>query len=143
MVVAGQWNTEQGRILHIVETTHLDRPRNVRLQAPFDLRVDRVMAREGLTDREGTEKTVAADDKARKKFVKMFYNHRWDNASDFDLVVDTGTISKEKAGDWILQASEELKTKQIDPNLQTTRDAEVDPLLLDAIEEALERSVSS
>ena len=75
---------------------------NVRLQAPFLVRVDRVLAREHLDNRLRAEQRVKADDTARQKFVSMFYNQAWEDASNFDLVIDIDTISTEMATDWII-----------------------------------------
>ena len=55
---------------------------NVRLQAPFSVRVERVMARENIPNRLRAEQRVKADDTARQKFVSRFYNQEWDNASE-------------------------------------------------------------
>ena len=76
---------------------------NVRLQAPFLVRVERVMARENIDNRLRAEQRVKADDTARQKFVSMFYNQAWENASNFDLVIDThrsseGTFGKKNPG---------------------------------------------
>src|SRR4051812_47192771 len=81
---------------------------NVRLQAPFSVRVERVMARENLPNRLRAEQRVKADDTARQKFVSMFYNQAWDNESNFDLVIDTNTISTEMATGWIIEAASAL-----------------------------------
>jgi len=51
---------------------------NVRLQAPFSVRVERVMARENLSNRLRAEQGVKAEDTARQKFVSRFYNQAWD-----------------------------------------------------------------
>src|SRR4029077_7535159 len=72
---------------------------NVRLQAPFSVRVERVMARENLTNRLQAEQRVKTEDTARQKFVSRFYNQAWDNASNLDLAIDTDTISIEMATD--------------------------------------------
>jgi cytidylate kinase len=61
---------------------------NVRRQAPFLVRVERVMARENIDNCLRAEQRVKADDTARQKFVSMFYNQAWENASNFDLVID-------------------------------------------------------
>ena len=84
---------------------------NVRLQAPFLVRVERVMARENIDNRLRAEQRVKADDTARQKFVSMFYNQAWENASNFDLVIDTHTISTEMATDWIIEAARALSAK--------------------------------
>jgi cytidylate kinase len=96
---------------------------NVRLQAPFSVRVERVMARE--------------------KFVSRFYNQAWDNGSQFDLAIDTDTISIEMATDWIIEAAKALSQKEFGPDAVTAERAKVDPPLLDAIDVALARQVPS
>lgn len=116
---------------------------NVRLQAPFSVRVERVMARENLPNRLRAEQRVNADDTARQKFISMFYNQAWDNASNFDLVIDTNTISTEMATDWIIEAARALSQKEFGPDAVTAERVKVDPALLDAIDIALARQVPS
>ena len=101
------------------------------------------MAREGATNRRRTEQQVKADDKIRKKFVEMFYGQKWDMASDFDLVIDTSAISIEMAGNWILEAVRALESKEFGADVLTAQGIKVDPLLEDAIEQALERRIPS
>jgi cytidylate kinase len=112
---------------------------NVRLQAPFSVRVDRVMARENLDNRLRAEQQVKADDTTREKFVARFYNQAWDNASNFDLAIDTDTISTEMAADWIIQAARALSDKEFRAGAITAQRAKVSPALLDAIDTALAR----
>ena len=107
---------------------------NVRLQAPFLVRVERVMARENIDNRLRAEQRVKADDTARQKFVSMFYNQAWENASNFDLVIDTHTISTEMATDWIIEAARALSAKNFRADAVTADRARVDPSLLDAID---------
>ena len=70
---------------------------NVRIQAPFSDRVQRVMAREGLTDLQAAEERVREDDNVHRKYVQRFYNKHWDEPSNFDLVLDTGSLSSDTA----------------------------------------------
>ena len=112
---------------------------NVRLQAPFSVRVERVMALENLPDRLRAEQRVKADDTARQKFVSRFYNEAWDNGSNFDLVIDTDTISTEMATDWIIAAARALSQKEFRADAVTAERAKVEPSLLDAIDTALAR----
>ena len=116
---------------------------NVRLQAPFSVRVERVMARENLPSRLRAEQRVKEDDTARQKFVSRFYNQAWDNGSQFDLAIDTDTISIEMATDWIIEAAKALSQKEFGPDAVTAERAKVDPALLDAIDNALARQVPS
>ncbi len=112
---------------------------NVRLQAPFSVRVDRLMARENLTHRWRTERLIKADDKARQQFLAKFYNEGWDVASNFDLVIDTNAVPVEMAADWIIEATRALSQKQFGADEVTAERIKVNPTLLDAIEIALAR----
>jgi cytidylate kinase len=87
---------------------------NVRLQAPFPVRVQRIMARENLTNRWRTEQRIKADDAARQKFISRFYNQSWDIGSNFDLVIDTNTISVEMAAERLIRKS--LQRAQLRPS---------------------------
>jgi cytidylate kinase len=115
----------------------------VRLQAPFSVRVERVMARENLDNRLRAEQRVKADDTAREKFVSRFYNQAWDNSSNFDLVIDTNTISTEMATNWIIEGARALSQKEFGADAVTAERAKVDPALLDAIDISLARQVPS
>ena len=116
---------------------------SVRLQAPFSVRVERVMARENLDNRLRAEQRVKADDTAREKFVSRFYNQAWDNSSNFDLVIDTSTISIEMATNWILEGARAFSQKEFGADAVTAERAKVDPSLLDAINIALARRLPS
>jgi Cytidylate kinase-like family len=102
-----------------------------------------VMARENLPTRLKAEQRVEADDTARKKFVSMFYNQAWDKESNFDLAIDTNTISTEMATNWIIEAARALSQKEFGPDAVTVERVKVAPSLLDAINIALARQVPS
>jgi cytidylate kinase len=110
---------------------------HVRLQAPFPIRVERVMARQNISDRSRAEEFVMVDDKARQKFVSAFYNKDWDTASDFDLVIDTSLIPIATATDWIIHASRALEQRKTSAKTIEAQRAKVEPALLDAIDQAL------
>lgn len=115
---------------------------HVRLQAPYPVRVDRVLAREGDMDRRQAEAHVTADDKARIKFVQRFYNLKWQDATDFDLIMNTDVISNQTAEQWIIEAARMLEFKDSGSDALLAKQAEVAPALLDAIDRALERRTS-
>lgn len=114
---------------------------HVRLHAPFDVRVERVMERDGITDRAKAIAAVRADDKARIKFVERFYGCKWHDDSDFDLVLNTDLVADETTEAWIVEALRMLEAKQARPGTKRAQETEVDPLLLSSIEEALQRRV--
>jgi len=106
---------------------------HVRIQAPFSDRVQRVMGREGLTDLQAAEERVREDDNVHRKYVQMFYNKHWDEASNFGLVLDTGSLSSEEAVKQIVEAAKALEQKAPGKDAVTTAQIEVDPVLADAV----------
>jgi cytidylate kinase len=114
---------------------------NVRLHAPLNVRVDRIMARDGISDRAKVERMVAADDKARIKFVERFYGRKWHDESDLDLALNTDVIPKQTAEKWIAEAVRMLDSKEFKADAKLAQKTKIDPLLLSAIDEALERRI--
>lgn len=116
---------------------------NVRTQAPFSTRVQRVMAAEKIATILQAEERVHADDRARKKFVKMFYNKEWNEETYFNLVIDTSTVSIDMAINWIIEATRALEQKDYGKEVLIAKRAKVDPVLLDAIAESLRNPLPS
>jgi cytidylate kinase len=83
------------------------------------------MSQRNLTNRLSIEKEVKADDEPREKFVSRFYNHGWDDASDFDLVIDTDTVSVEMAVKWIMEATQALERKEFGGDALTAQQVKV------------------
>jgi cytidylate kinase len=110
----------------------------VRIQAPFSTRVERVMARENIPSLPEAEERVQEDDRARQKFIKLFYNKQWDQETYFNLVLDTSSVSKEMAVNWIIEAARKLDQKKFTPETIVAQKAKVDPVLLDAIAETFQ-----
>jgi len=108
---------------------------NVRIKAPFVLRVDRVMAEQGLTQRSRAEAAVREGDKVRGSFVQSFYGVRPDALNAFDLVIDTGKIDGQAVVRWLVQAARALEAGQgggpvvADIEADVTLDSAVDALL--------------
>lgn len=108
---------------------------HVRIQAPFDVRVQHVMVREGLSVSEA-EKYVAQNDKARARFVQGFYDTDFYSTRAFHLVLDTQKIPVETASTWIVETVHCL-SKQEFGDVLTTRQIKVDPILESAIHQVL------
>ena len=109
---------------------------NVRIQAPFDVRVQRIMVRDAVTEQVADER-VRSSDRARAAFFQTFYGVQPDAAGAFDLVVDTGAIPPEMAAEWIVAAVRMLEAHEDDTAL-TTRQIEVEPILANTVAEVLE-----
>ncbi|MDQ8182938.1 cytidylate kinase-like family protein [Pelagicoccus sp. SDUM812005] len=113
----------------------------VRIQASFPTRVLRMMERQASSQRKDIEAFVADDDKARMKFVKMFYNQKCCDATDFDLVVNTSILPDETAENWILETARLFESADTAKDGKSAATIQVDPTLLDAINYALERRI--
>ena len=105
---------------------------HVRVQAPFPVRVERVMAQQDLTFDEA-EEMVKSKDKVRLAFVEEFYNVPWGSIQAFDLIVNTGKISPYLATSWIIDGVKALPTSlEAGPN-------NTDSIVVDSV---LEKSVT-
>lgn len=110
---------------------------HVHIQAALADRAQRVLDREGLADPSAAEERVREDDAMRQTYVQRFYNQQWDAPANFDLVLDTSTASSEMAVQQIVAAVNGLAQRPAAPNARTTAQLEVDPVLADAVSEAL------
>lgn len=109
---------------------------HIRIQAPFSLRAQRVMAREGLDDIETAERITTKNDTARAAFVRRFYDADFYTASQFHLVLDTSAIPANKAAPWIVEAARLFKDRTLAEEL-TTQSIGVDPILASVISKVL------
>lgn len=109
---------------------------NVRVQAPFAVRVNRVMAQQGISDLDKAEAIVKESDKVRIAFVESWYGVRWDSANAFDVVIDTGKVSPDLAVAWLVEAVNDLKKRQVGDQ-PTTAQIQVDYVLNGVVSEAL------
>ncbi len=110
---------------------------SVRVRAPFEWRVSRVLEEEGFADRRQAEASVREGDKVRSSFVSSVYGARWDSMEGFDLVIDSSKIGIGRAAEWIAQAASDL-----DASLGAAAPAdfgEPDPVLDEAVAAELSR----
>jgi cytidylate kinase len=110
---------------------------HVRIQAPFPLRVQRIMAAKGIQNLEEAQYLVAGNDKARAMFVKGFYDADFYTTSRFHMVLDTGAIPNDWATAWIAEAAMSLADR-LPADALTTQTIDVDPILAGAISAALD-----
>ncbi len=109
---------------------------NVRIQAPFPLRVRRVFESGAFASLSQVEEAVRENDRMRRDFVNSMYSERWDSVSAFDLVLDTGKITPEQAADWLEAAGRQTSLPQPGEAL-TTRSLDIDPVLADSVAQVL------
>jgi cytidylate kinase len=110
---------------------------NVRLQAPFDLRLDRFMAEQGVTDRKKAARDLENRGSQRSAFVESTYNLPWDAASQFDLVIDAGKIDLKTAARWLAEALAEADGRSAEAG-RSAREIGVEPYLAAAVKGALD-----
>jgi cytidylate kinase len=108
---------------------------NVRIQAPFKLRVRRVMLKMNVTAYQA-EEIIRQADQVRAAFIKSFYGLQWNQVNAFDLLVDTGKISPALAREWIVAAAQGLQGSESDDQ-PAVSSIQVDPILANAIAEGL------
>jgi cytidylate kinase len=109
---------------------------NLRIQAPFDLRTQRLLQSHGFASLAQAEEFIRDSDAIRRDFVNSMYAERWDSVSAFDLVIDTAKIPTKQAIDWVEQIVQGMS--QLDPaQALTTKSIQVDPVLADSIIQVL------
>lgn len=112
---------------------------NVRVQAPFPVRVRRAMEKEKITESDRAEALLKEGDGMREAFVKSFYDIRWEDAaaaSAFDLVIDTGKVPPDLAVTWLVEALKVLKERKTHDQ-PTTDTIEISADLASTVSEVL------
>lgn len=108
---------------------------HVRLQAPFPVRVGRVMEQQGLSF-EQAETAVKKSDKTRVAFVEEFYKIPWDSIHAFDMVLNTGKISPDLATNWLVDIAK-VPVSSFEIDKPTTNSIVVDRILAETVSEVL------
>jgi hypothetical protein len=115
---------------------------NLRIQAPFGLRTQRLLQIHGFASLAQAEEFIRESDAIRRDFVNSMCAERWDSVSAFDLVIDTAKIPAKQAIDWVEQIVQAMS--QLDPAQGlTTKSIQVDPVLADSIIQVLDGQTAS
>ena len=80
---------------------------HVHVYAPFDLRVQAIMAQQSLS-RHDAERVVRDFDGARARYARHFYHADWQRPEHYHLLVNAGTLDRELATDLIVTAARNL-----------------------------------
>jgi cytidylate kinase len=83
----------------------LDRPDVLRvfLRAPFEFRVKAIMKADGI-DLDAARKYLKQRDANSGAYIRQVYDHDWQHASHYDLVIDTSRLGHQRAVEVILAA---------------------------------------
>ncbi len=76
---------------------------HVRLVAPILCRVERIAQRQNISLK-SAQAQVTASDRYRRNYLKRFYEIRWDDPDYYDLIINTGRLSADRAAALICQA---------------------------------------
>lgn len=109
---------------------------NVRIQAPAQLRIQRVAEAPDLADPDLARQAVMKNDQLQKLFIKSVFGLEWDSAKAFDLVIDTSKIPPGLAAELIVQATRELKVRP-GTGERTTADQPQDTILCRVVDDVL------
>ncbi|HVA01535.1 MAG TPA: cytidylate kinase-like family protein [Terriglobia bacterium] len=74
--------------------------------APLDLRIERVCKVQGVTV-EAARSQIEQVDKEREKFVRTHFQHSARNPLDYDLVINTASLTAESTAEILLSALQE------------------------------------
>lgn len=108
---------------------------HVRLQAPFSIRVGRVMEQQNITFDEA-DAIVKKADKVRRAFVEEFYRVPWGTIEAFDLIINTGKVFPDLATTSIIDAANTF-VNNMEIGKPTTSSIVVDRILAEAVSEVL------
>lgn len=77
---------------------------HVYVVAPREQRVGAIMQRLGVAQRDA-QKALDETDEGRRRYVKQHYGREWENAANYDLVVNTGRFTYHQAAELIVEAA--------------------------------------
>jgi len=72
--------------------------------APREVQIEEAMRRLGV-DRKAAEKVTDETDESRRRYVRTYYGRVWDDATAYDLVINTGKFTHEQAAALIVEAA--------------------------------------
>lgn len=78
------------------------------IQSPMEKRIERVMEKQGLNEYEA-KKAIEKVDKGRERYTREFSGTSRYDTRNYDLVLNVGNMSEEKAVDIIMQYIESIK----------------------------------
>lgn len=84
---------------------------HVRIVAPFNVRLKRIMEREGHDERNG-EKILRRSDRDSAGYIRSFFGADWDNQTLYDMVINTHTISTDTGVKMIINTIDSPEFKE-------------------------------
>lgn len=107
---------------------------HVRLQAPVEYRISKVMAERKIDLSEATA-LVREKDRIRTAFVESFYRASWQAPHAFDIVINTAVVPLDLATAWVVESAKLRGGEHGDK--PTSKGIDVDPVMMLTIDEKL------
>jgi CMP/dCMP kinase len=85
---------------------------HVRVMAPVDTRIARLVGAKGITP-EAARAQVEASDHHRRQYLHRYYQIAWDDPELYDLVINTAHLAPAVAGELIGRAYEQKSNQEI------------------------------
>ncbi len=108
---------------------------NVRITAPLNCRIKRVMEQRQISEVEARE-IVEHNDQVRRHFVESDFRFNYANTADFDLILDTSIVPPDMCVDWLEQIHAISKEKRHDDR-HSIKTIEVESVLQNHVHEML------
>ena len=116
----------KGAVMRGWGAAHLLRPVKhavcVRICAPFELRVKRMMSRLDTEDRETVAAEIRASDEAQGAIAKRHFGVDWADPEGYDLSLNTERMSVEQCAEEILQAYRQPEFRETEESRKTLAD---------------------
>ena len=109
---------------------------NVRLWAPLDERVRRLMRNGNYSNRTEAMEAIMKQDKIRKTFVEKWFHSHPDRNNAFDLVVNTAKAPMESSIRMIVDTVRIQNELNLEAH-KSLKNLEVDPILLSTLDQVL------
>jgi hypothetical protein len=94
----------------------------IRICAPFELRVKRMMSRLDSSDREAVATEIRNSDEAQGAIAKRHFDIDWQDPEGYDLSLNTERMSVEQCADEIIQLSRQPEFRETEESRKAMSD---------------------
>jgi len=84
---------------------------NVRIMSPIDVRVRRIMEKDGVDEKQAV-RLLRRNDQDSAGFIRSFFNMDWEDSNLYDLVINTQKLSVDTGVNMILESIESPEIKE-------------------------------
>ena len=116
----------RGAVMRGWGAAHLLRPVShaicVRICAPFDVRVKRMMSRLDTSDREAVASEIRASDEAQGAIAKRHFGVDWQDPEGYDLSLNTERMTVEQCAEEIIQLVKQPEFRETDESRKALGD---------------------